>query len=994
MRHTALLGCFLCSLIVHAQVRINEGSSRNYRTIADEDGSYPDWIELYNAGDQWVNLQGYALSDDVADPDKWVFPAMGLDPGAYLVVFCDGKDRTPQAGQTTVGIALDYTPTVGWNTHTCAAPFTWDGSSNLLIEVCAVNNSSTSLNAVVEQTTTPFNSTTYVQSDSTSTICAEKEGNLSQHRPVVKLNGVQIGNSNWTNNTLQFPSPYANWFAGAKHAMLFRGAELQAAGLTAGPINTIAFNVVATGGASFDEIDLRMGHVMQNAASAQMIPWLGAYQFHTNFSLARGGEDVFLFSPAQQLLDEIHIEQEWPGHSNGRWPDGDNSVFFFETPTPGASNDLAEPVAGYADEPTFSVPSTMSATSIPVVISNPNPPPTQVRYTLDGSDPTNNSPLYTADLTIATTTVLKARSFAPGLLPSKVAVASYLIGAEHASPVLSITTANENLIGAQGIFTNWWKDDEVPAYADFFETDGTLLFSQRSAMQMDGGMGGSRTFPQKSFRLEFDNGTLGSGTVDFPLIPDRPARTRYSRIYLRNGSNQHLFLPHKDATQVRMMAGATNSYYSAWRPVTVYINGAYFGLYELREKFDGEYFSTLENADNDSLDLLTLSAWSGQTLHANTGSSNGFWEDMTTFRAIEPTSPDFWEQTDALFDLTWYTDYIIGQQWMGTTDWPINNVKIQRSNATGHRWRFCTVDLEVGMAPNGQTDHTFNALLFSSSQDPELPYTAIWQRGLLNPRFHDHYINRFADVMNSAYLDDRIQNMAQEHFDRTRPDMGDQLYRWMGPDTTALLTTYTANHEAFLDDLAARTPYVRDDIQQFFALPRQVDVTLDVHPAGAGKIHISTLQPDNYPWEGVYFDGVPVRIEAVAEPGFIFHHWGTHFLIADTTNAIFLDTLAAAVIDFDAYFEPDFSSIGEHAEHHFSLLPNPTTDMITVIGNEAYTAETRYEVVDPRGVLVAMGTWPAAQQRSSLDASGLAHGVYQLRLFNGQRREVLSFVKL
>ena len=57
------------------------------------------------------------------------------------------------------------------------------------------------------------------------------------------------------------------------------------------------------------------------------------------------------------------------------------------------------------------------------------------------------------------------------------------------------------------------------------------------------------------------------------------------------------------------MAGETNAYHSAWRPATVYINGSYFGLYELREKFDTEYFETLEGADPDSTDILSLSAF-------------------------------------------------------------------------------------------------------------------------------------------------------------------------------------------------------------------------------------------------------------------------------------------------------------------------------------------------------------------------------------------------
>ncbi|MBL9134419.1 MAG: lamin tail domain-containing protein, partial [Verrucomicrobiales bacterium] len=64
-----------------------------------EAGEFHDWIELHNRGDQEVDLRGWTLSDDPADPAKWSFPTQRLAPGAYLVVFCSGLDRrSPSSG--------------------------------------------------------------------------------------------------------------------------------------------------------------------------------------------------------------------------------------------------------------------------------------------------------------------------------------------------------------------------------------------------------------------------------------------------------------------------------------------------------------------------------------------------------------------------------------------------------------------------------------------------------------------------------------------------------------------------------------------------------------------------------------------------------------------------------------------------------------------------------------------------------------------------------
>ncbi|MCC5876456.1 MAG: CotH kinase family protein [Candidatus Sumerlaeia bacterium] len=73
---------------------INEFVASNGSTLADEDGDQPDWIELYNPGEETFSLEGWFLSDDEDDPLMWAFPAVSLEPGAFLVVFASGKDRT------------------------------------------------------------------------------------------------------------------------------------------------------------------------------------------------------------------------------------------------------------------------------------------------------------------------------------------------------------------------------------------------------------------------------------------------------------------------------------------------------------------------------------------------------------------------------------------------------------------------------------------------------------------------------------------------------------------------------------------------------------------------------------------------------------------------------------------------------------------------------------------------------------------------------------
>jgi hypothetical protein len=72
---------------------INEVMASNAATIADEDGDYTDWLELYNTSNTTIDLSQYWLTDDKDEQKKWHLPAIQLLPGEHLLVFCSGKDK-------------------------------------------------------------------------------------------------------------------------------------------------------------------------------------------------------------------------------------------------------------------------------------------------------------------------------------------------------------------------------------------------------------------------------------------------------------------------------------------------------------------------------------------------------------------------------------------------------------------------------------------------------------------------------------------------------------------------------------------------------------------------------------------------------------------------------------------------------------------------------------------------------------------------------------
>jgi hypothetical protein len=215
-------------------------------------------------------------------------------------------------------------------------------------------------------------------------------------------------------------------------------------------------------------------------------------------------------------------------------------------------------------------------------------------------------------------------------------------------------------------------------------------------------------------------------------------------------------------------------------------------------------------------------------------------------------------------------------------------------------------------------------------------------------------------------------------FNQTVVEMPNEFARWGDPwNVPAQMTAFYNNHLTFQDQLECRPDEARDLIQSNFSLPKQVDVTLDIVPPGAGEISISTLQPTDYPWSGIYFDGVPIRLEAIALPGNVFSHWEANGLIADTTNSVWLDTLDLSTVRFTAHFVSTVG-IGEPSIANLSVYPNPTTGRLLLRGAGALPDAERITITDLLGRTQDLPFTRQGPHEYALDVSHLAAGAYLL----------------
>lgn len=923
---TKLIPVFFLALMLYhaadAQIVINEISNMNSGQIADEDGEYEDWMELYNTSTSSINLGGYYLSDDSLNLEKWPITAFPMPPSGYLTIFASGKNRTTPPGSYHWESPVLNTHVFDYTVPTAATPATWM-KPGFIPDGWAQGKAGFGFGDNDDATVVPQTSVAvYIRK--TFILPAGyhyKEVNLHVDYDdgfVAYLNGTEIA------RRLISGTPAWNSLAAGTHeALLYSGAKPEKIELDTALIRSLlvegsnvfaieVHNNVAT------STDLSLipffSFLVNNSAytfdktPVTIIPSVGATNLHTNFKIDGKGEKIFLYQKAQNKLESIWVKDLSAGWSMGRVTDGSDQVGIFIQPTPAAANITKAYSKERETEPVFSVAEGYYTTSQKVSLSSPSTG-SQIRYTTDGSEPTASSTLYNGiPITVAASRVLRAACFSTtDKLPSRSVTNTYFINNPgHTVPVFSIVTNNTNLYGNTGIFDHWDQEWERPCYVEYFNANKVKKFEQFSGIQIDGGGGGSRSNPQHSFRLEFDNNIFGEGDVDEKLIPDRPNRNDFKSVYLRNGSNQYLRFQFKDAMETKMMSFNTLNYYSACTPVVAYINGAYFGLYEMREKLNDEYFEENYKATIDSsFHLLSLSYYYKYVLRALNGSVDTFLTDYNNFIKLNHSDAQYLNKAGKILDIDYYTDYIIAQSWIADTDWPFNNIKMVKGDFTNHTWRFILQDLEWSLNPNGWTNSSYDHIGYMLGYDQNVPYIRFWQELMKDANYKRKFLNRFADLMNTSYLPANTTAIAQSIYDDSFAEMRAEYVKWGGGEAQANtnMTQYANSLAIFKSELNNRSDIVRNNIISHFGLTGRYTMELQVLPANAGLVQLNTITPQVYPWRGIYFVGVPVKMEAKGTGNYEFDYWEPNAYIKDVKNPVIETDIKQTGLHFIAHFK-------------------------------------------------------------------------------------------
>lgn len=482
-------------------------------------------------------------------------------------------------------------------------------------------------------------------------------------------------------------------------------------------------------------------------------------ELHTDFRLESGkGCAVYLFNSGT-MIDCITglKKQPAPNVAYGRATDGDDTWGYQAVPTPGEANcgELCNKVLA---DPIFSelgrVITDGTQITLHVTMPDGTPKGTSLHYTIDGTEPDAMSPVFPADgIVLSETRVVRVKPFCRGYLSPRSTTQSYIFHPRAMTlPVISIVTDPKYFTDDEvGIYAdntcedgkkNYEHDWRRPINMEFFEEAGEVgQLNQLCETRITGQT--SRKFPLKSFAL-YAHKRFGEKRFDYELFPeDRPGKTDYKSVLLRNagGDFPHLYM--RDAVIQRSMAWHADLDFQAYRPVIYYLNGQYMGMLNLRERSNEDNLYT----NYDGLeDIDMIENW--KTL--KTGTMDAF----NAFKSFYTDPGHTWEEYAERMDLNEYINFMIMNLYFCNTDFPGNNFVMWRPRMEDGRWRFLAKDTDLGLGlRHSQGDYDIIEFMYNPDYyKPDYymnkePFTRLFRHLMEDSRFAREFLDRCAIYM-------------------------------------------------------------------------------------------------------------------------------------------------------------------------------------------------------------------------------------------------------
>jgi len=874
LKISLILNALVALPLVAQDLVINEFMASNVGSYPEmyDFGDYNDWIELYNNTPVPINLENYFLSDDEQAPLKWKFPANAtLATHAYLLIWADGYNEVPGSPYVR-----DTWPWESYTTQHYHTNFKLSQSGEDLV----LSRADIGESLVLVAAESPWK---YLDdgSDQGSAWTDPDFDDISWNSGLAELgygDGDETtvigfgsdGSNKYTTSyfrkafTLDFPENVQSLSLALKRddgaVVYLNGTEVLRSNMPEGDIGyvTPASSAVASGDEStffnytLDATELRAG---ENLIAVE-IHQVSGTSSDVSFDLELLGVNY----QNTELVDMISYTEQLTDVSFGRRPE-DNSWAFFGEPTPESGNstpaassfEISTPVSASLESGFYS-----GSQSLQLSTSSPS---AEIRFTLDGNRPSSSSDLYTGPITLNTTSVVKARSFESGSLPGPIIVASYFIDEQSFLPTISLIAEPPTLWDSNiGIYENEYKQREIPVSIDYFTPDEEPGFSVSAGARL-GGMN-IWTKPQKPFTIYMRN-RFGDDLINYQLFPSKTI-TDFSRIVFRNGGDDWEETLIRDPMTESLVNGVMECQYMAYQPSALFLNGTYWGIYNIREKFDTRYFFENYGADPSNIDHLEYAATPpGTRLQVIEGDLDNYNSLISFIQSNDLNQPELYAELEALMNIDGFIDHVAMTLYCANTSWG-HNREWWRPRTEGGKWQWLIVDLDRGFNPVNLNNNLLDNLLSDY---------LLFQYLMEGQIFRDRFLQRTAAHLNSTFRYARVSNIVDSLNTGIAAEMPRHIDRWGGSGSVSSMSYWEGQLEDIKSFAQSRPGILFNQFDSELGLNGTIQLSVAAEPPGAGNFFINSVPLKNPAESGSYFKDAPLVLQAIPAPGYHFVGW-------------------------------------------------------------------------------------------------------------------------
>ena len=617
------------------KIRISELMAKNRCSLRDEDGNFPDWIELENCSDERVSLAGWRLSDEEND-EGWQLPNVELQAGARLVVYADGKDD---------GLHADFSLSEGESVYLYNAyghPASTAAVRSAEADIASVLNAQGKFEESLYPTPGYPNETEYYELWQNSIL---SPGPLQINRVAVANQSAELYGADWVEikNISSAEVELSDYYLSDDNDD-YKLWNFPKYSLSAGESLIVCCDDVLSD-------------------SSLII---------ADFALNSSNEQLYLSNSNLELIDYVSLKNIPYDCSYGRL-EGEEGWFYFY-----GSNPYERSEKGYRR-----VSETPKALSVDGVYNNVDSVEVSITgkgriyYSTDSSLPTENSMRYEGSFSVGETCIVRAISVEDGAMPSRALTLSYIINENHSLPVVSLVSNDSEALNS--MYNNAVKNLELPGSVSLYDEQNG--FTINCGIKMHGDT--SLKLGKKNMSLRF-RGAYGQEELNYDVYGG--GVTKFTNFVLRAGQDYHHAIIRNELGQNLALASSDSLVTQRSKYCILYVDGEYRGIYNLMEKANEQHYANLAGVSRESV-TVEEAIFSNDSL---------LYKEVFRFcQENDMSKPENYEYICSVLDIDSLIDWIILEGFCANTDLHSGNVRYCRSMENDGKWRMMFYDLDA-----------------------------------------------------------------------------------------------------------------------------------------------------------------------------------------------------------------------------------------------------------------------------------------------------------